>query len=380
MAHREQDSRMDLSGNYYSANTGLTKTSTFKIGMTEVCDDVDPGWGTDNDFTLEKVEQYIPVLVGEEVNSQGVAVKVFYSYPIGYRPIPPPATRWGIPTIWELQNLCVDVAARTSPSRCDMSVPTAIGELRDLPSLIQNAGNRALRAIASGHLSWKFCLAPMIGDLRKISRFTKAVQSRFKRLTELAERPIVTSRVPLQRLKHESSPQGVVLHSEGAYVTGLRTIKYTRQEWASIRWKLLVQPPLCVKSRYDLAERLVRGITSYGALEAAWNLQPWSWLADWFLGIGTWLQANNNTIPAIAGGFCWMCTDTSMCTYAVTQKPSWLQVTGQHFDGTTRKLRRAPGVSPLIPKVPVLPALNPGQLSILSSLALLKMRLPKRFR
>lgn len=390
MAHREQDNRVTTTGTYWWKTTGVTKTATVKSGEQVVCDDVDPGFWTDNDLTIVRSRQNIPLLSGAEVTSGGVKLREFFSYPIGYRPIPPPVTYYGgIPTFWDLQNLCVQIAARTSPSRANLSVPTAIGELRDIPQLIQNAGNRALRAVASGYLSWRFCLAPMISDLRKMARFTKAVQSRFERLTRMASRPWSTSTVSLARstspiidasTDSQGYPKRVTIHSEGATVTAYRKIRYTHDEWCSIRWKLLVQPPLDAKSRFDLSERLVRGITCYEALQTAWNLQPWSWLVDWFLDIGTWLQANNNTIPAIASGFCWMCTDTSETWYTQVNKPSWLELTGQHGEGIVRKLRRCPGVSPLLPPIPVMPALTAGTISILGSLALLKMNLPKRFR
>lgn len=385
MAHRELDNRYNTTGTYWWKVTGVTKTATVKSGEYWTCDDVDPGFGTDNDFTLVKENHRIPLLSGSEMSSDGsTKLKEFFSYPIGYRPIAPPVSHFGgVPTFGELQNLCVQIAARTSPSRANLSVPTALGELGDIPMLVQNAGNKALRAIAAGYLSWRFCLAPMISDLRRMSKFTAAVQHRFDRLTRMAKRPWSTSVVPVSNKSetvHLNGGDPITIHSEGATCRAFRNVTYTRKEWASIRWKLLVQPPLDAKSRYELSERLIRGITSYEALQTAWNLQPWSWLVDWFVDIGTWIQANNNTIPAIASGFCWMCTDTSRTSYHQYEHPSWVSIDGEHTEGITRKLRRCPGVSPLIPPIPVLPAITAGTASIVASLATLKIPIPRRFR
>lgn len=379
MAHREQDNRMDLSGSYHHYPVDLHSEATVKVGEYWYCDDVDPGFGSDNAFTLRKVKQWIPLVLGEEW-LDGHLLKSFYSFPIGYRPSPPAATMWPIPSFSELQNTTVSVAARTNPSREDISLPTSIGELRDIPMLLQNAGNRALRAVAAGYLSWRFCLAPMVSDLRKLSDFTSRVQRRFQLLTRLMGRKSSTARVSLGNKVAQTNPATVVLHSEGAMFVGKRTVKYTRNEWATIRWKLLTQPPRDVESRYALSERLVAGITSYGALQTAWALQPWSWLADWFIGFSDWLKANNNTIPAIASGFCWMCTDVSETSYTLTYKPYWADLVGQHTEGETRKLRICPGTSSLIPPVPAMPALTAGTASILASLATLKLPIPKRFR
>lgn len=379
MGYRTQDNRMSLSGTYYWKTTGVTKTATVKNGEVWECVDVDPGWGQDNAFTLKKTNQWVAQISGTEYNSSGIVLKQFMGYPVGYRPIPPPATCWTLPSVFELQNLSVTVAAKTSPNRSIGSMPTMIGEMRDLPSLIQNSGHRLLKAVAAGWLSWRFAIKPMIGDLVKISKFTESVQKRFQLLERLSRRKWVSGWVPLERKESTVGPTNVTIHSEGATVTGTRKITYKRKAWASIRWKLLVQPPLDVMSRYDLATRLVTGITCYGALETAWNLQPWSWLVDWFCNVSEWLQANNNTIPAIASGFCWMCTDSSEATYTISSKPAWVHLESMPTEGEVRKIRVIPGVSPLIPPIPCLPALTAGQASILGALALLKIRLPNRF-
>lgn len=371
MATKTRDDRVPNSGTYYYRPTGVTKVDTVMHGAQQVQVGVDPGWNQDNFFEQQKLETYTPGLTGTEFTSGGIVVKQFANYPIGYRPTPPPVTAFaGLPSLTELHNKCVHVAALTNPSRASTSGLSMIGEMRDIPTMTKRFGRNALAAVSRGYITWRFAYKPLLNDLRVMSKFTKAVQSRFHELTKLAERKWVGKSVNLGSYTAATPPQTVMVHSEGAYVSAYRRVKFTRKEWASIRWKLLVKPPLSAMARYDLSERLVSGITCYEALVMAWELTPWSWLTDWFWGLGDWLAANNNTIPAVAGGFCWMATDTAESSYDVISKPEWVNLLGPHSEKTTRKIRLVPDTTALIPPVPALPALTGGQLSILGGLQL----------
>jgi len=242
--------------------------------------------------------------------------------------------------------------------------------MRDIPAMTQRLGRNALAAVAKGYVTWRFAYKPLLNDLKTISKFTRSVVSRFEYLRKLSERKWVGKTVTLGSTSVDLPRESVMIHSEGAYISGYRYVRVTRKEWASMRWKLLCTLPPSVMARYDLADRLVKGVTSYETLQMAWELTPWSWLVDWFYGLGDYIAANNNTIPALPGGFCWMATDTATSSYAVISKPEWVTLSGAHFEKTTRKIRLVPGVSSLIPPVPVLPILTNGQASILGGLVL----------
>lgn len=369
---KQWDDRVPTSGTFWTSVTDTTKVASTLHGKYGTLVDVDPGFNQDNFFELQKFETGVPALTGTELSS-GVPTKIFSSYPVGYRPQPPPVSALGgIPSLSELHNKCVHVAALTNPSRSGVSMPQTLAEMRDIPAMTKRFGRNALTAVARGYVTWRFAYKPLLNDLRTISKFTKAVQARFNELRKLGERKWVGKSVSLGSSRVTSPGESVMVHSEGCYVSGNRYVTTTRQEWASIRWKLLVSLPPTVMGKFELADRLVNGITSYETLQMAWELTPWSWLTDWFVGLGDWITANNNTIPAIASGFCWMATDTAISQYRIISKPQWVDLDGPHFEKTTRKLRLVPGVSPLIPPVPALPALTGGQVSILSALALSK--------
>lgn len=369
MSTKQWDNRVSTSGQYWTIATGVTKVASTRHGEYGVVVDVDPGFNQDNFFELQKFETAVPSLSGTEFSSSGNATKVFVDYPVGYRPQPPSVSAFGgLPSWAELQAKCVKVAALTNPSRAMVSLPVTLGEMRDIPSALQRFGRNALSAVAKGYITWRFAYAPMFSDLRTISKFTKSIQSRFDYLRKLSERKWVGKRVKLSNTKVWLPHEPVTVHSEGAHIGGFRHILHTRNEWASLRWKLLVSLPPDVLGRFELSERLVKGITCYEALQMAWELTPWSWLTDWFVNLSDWLAANNNTIPAIASGFCWMCTDSAKTQYDIQAKPAWVNLHGPHFEQTTRKIRLVPGVSPLIPPVPALPAITGGQASILGAL------------
>lgn len=373
--HREMDLRTGTSGTYYWKTTGVTKTSTALVGTKKVCDDIASGLGRDNYFNLIERNYWTPVLDGAELGTGGVILKQFKGYPIGYRPAPPNACGiWPVPTIGELEAICQAVAAETQPNASSVSMPSEIGELHDLPLLVKGWGNSLLKAVAKGYITWRFAVKPMISSLQKMSQFNKAVLDRFRYLERLKDKKWVSRRVFLGRSLHTTPPVRRTVHSEGCTITADQRISYLMKEWATIRWKLRVTLPADVMARYYLAERLIKGITCYEALNTMWQLTPWSWLVDWFGNVSQFLAANQNTIPCIPSGFCYMRTVSARTEYSNVTKPSWVSLSGEHFEREQLKLRLVPAVEPQGLLVPTMPILTGGQWAILGSLAVLRWR------
>jgi hypothetical protein len=93
-----------------------------------------------------------------------------------------PTAKFGSLTGIDLNNLAWAILAGTNPQVPHVSVPSFIGELKDLPSLVKGYGDGLLKAVANANLSWRWAIRPMIGDLRKLCAFQKAMNNR---LTEL---------------------------------------------------------------------------------------------------------------------------------------------------------------------------------------------------
>jgi hypothetical protein len=122
-----------------------------------------------------------------------------------------------------------------------------------------------------------------------------------------------------------------------------------------------------------LARRLETGFTSFGALETAWELLPWSWFVDWFSNVGEILAATNNTVGCTWGRIAIMRLTRVSYKYDFdpTGSDVWPVFSGWYNQHTTCK-ERFVGI-PVIPvPLPRLPIIDGRKFSILLSLAALR--------
>jgi hypothetical protein len=120
----------------------------------------------------------------------------------------------------------------------------------------------------------------------------------------------------------------------------------------------------------DWARNLTFGLNSHGALAAAWELTPWSWLADWFSNVGDVIAATNNSVPCTWSNLCYMRKLRSV----IHAKPgshtleAWVSIDSDYVVQWLRKERYV--VFPVVPiPLPYLPIITGGKLSILAALA-----------
>jgi hypothetical protein len=346
-------------------------------GLYRTCDDVVDNWEGVNPFLVTHRFTYYPVLGGKELHANGSVLREFVDFPLAYRPgAPDPVAQFANYSSLELSNLAWEILGKTNPNVPHVSVPQGLGELKDLPDLVNGWGGNILRRIAKGYLSWRWAIAPMIGDLKKLLKFVKAVDERIIHLMRLRDGQTLRRRCHLGKTTVKPAPSYVILHSEGAVLKGWRQVTYTSEVWGTAQWKLDPSsnlPQLGYGPLKDLARRLALGITSHEALSVAWELTPWSWLADWFGDLGDVIAATNNTVPLTWEKVCLMRTRIGKSDYVLDKSASatWPTFKGWYVEDYTRKERQI--VFPITPvPIPFLPILDGGKLSILASLAALR--------
>lgn len=369
--HREQDLRILTVGTRVSP-IGPTTTNVSKTdGVWRISDDSVGLYPLPTDLQLYESGTYVPVRTLSRVNGWQ-----WHNCPLSYQPaIPDPRQKWPVLTALDRNNLAWEILSKTNPSVPHVSVPTAVGELKDLPGLVEGYGKGLLRACVNGYLSWRWAIKPMISDLRKLLRFQKAVNERLTWLYRLRAGETLRKRVVLSVTAINDSPSSVFIDTTGCWIVGTAQLRYVQKSWGTAQWKLLPDstlPEVGSRELNRLAWELTFGITSHELLATAWELTPWSWLADWFSNVGNVIAATNNSVGCTWGDVCYMRTSQAnrVVTYGSGSDADQLAaLAGQeYYAATIRKERYV--VFPVLPlPVPQLPILTNGQWSILTALA-----------
>lgn len=412
LRHREQDLRVQHFGSYTSTIGPTTYITDCTEGFRRVCDDfegtkINGKWSPPtNDFQLLEVFTHYP--------------KITAVSPGGYTwvnsPVQTQFTGWdprnvGYPALTGLDrsNMAWEILSKTNPSKPHVSVPTAIGELKDLPDLVRGYGDDILRKLKLGtyrglrsaklnaaairfvkanagrsapklagdYLAWRFAVRPMISDLLKLCRFMKAVDYRVNELMRLR-----TGR-PIRKRCRISESHGTRIDNPWNYIVesrvggGCNMVLWAEHEhvaWGTCTWKLQDGSQLPYMGYGEIehfARQLAAGYTWHEALATAWALCPWSWFADWFANTGDIIAATNNSVGLTWGDICYMReSSTDVKTGAVTGDP-WILAglsTPRYSLTWTRKERYV--CAPVVPfPFPKLPLLTQGQWSILAALA-----------
>jgi len=262
--------------------------------------------------------------------------------------------------------------ARTNPSRAIVSMPAFIGELRSLPGAIFDRGMSLLakypkRARRSNSVvDFNFGFAPLIGDLYRLVYFSTYVDDRVKELTNLHKKGGLHRRWNLETDAGDDVVENVAVWTlEGAWVEVTITRHTHRRRWATCRW--LPDVPELALSPADLREQAKFAVNGWNlSMADAWEILPWSWLADYFGNVGDYLLANRNAVGASCSSACIMTSIWTDTSHSVTMAPSWLKVSPASEYYATK--HRQPNV-PVGLTIATSPFLGARQLLTLASIA-----------
>jgi hypothetical protein len=371
LRHREQDLRTTSIGSYTSP-IGPTTTLYSKVdGFRRTCDDFIGNRLHANDFSLMEEFTYYPTLTCTSPTGH-----VWLEQPVGFRPGTWDPRNWyPVLTALDRSNKAWEILSKTNPSQAHISVPTFIGELKDLPGLVKGYGQGLLKAVSNGYLSWRWAIRPMIGDLKKLFSFVKAVDNRTTMLMKLRNGETLRKRVKLGTVRGSLATSNLVVESKsGGGCNGLFKAYHTSTAWGTVQWKLLPDsklPTLGYGPLREMARNLTFGFTSHELLATAWELTPWSWLADWFGNTGDIIAATNNTVGCTWSDICYMRTSESNTEVLSFTGDPWVIAGLRNRNYVlTQKRKERYVCSPSVPfPFPQLPILTNGQWSILAALA-----------
>lgn len=373
--HREMDRVLYPSGQYTNQTTGIIRTKSAPSGMVKYCDDWVGNRDGDNPLLIV-TETYDPVFADGVVNG-----KVLVNWPLNWwvnKTSLSATAFWPTP---DWATMASQACAAMNPNRPAFNMLSFGGESRDLPSLIATVPSslmkraRILRHYANFHLSWEFGWKPLVSDTQKALAAADAVSQRLKWLNDLAAGKSVYRRYQLPPQDDVRNANTLVSTETETYTQKHRyTDRRHADSWVTSRWKA-VFPRLTIPSdparRLKQARDLTYGLTSMSAVEAWWQLLPWSWLTDWFTDVGQFLAVVNNSLLLQLESLCWCRRSTASRWFAIASStPGDITLRGS---GTYRKivLERKDIRSYVLGQPTLsLPALTSRQLAILASVAL----------
>jgi hypothetical protein len=368
---------------YISGSLIIDQTQTAATNFSSQCDDF-TGKGVDHNLTIERWDQTaIQPLNGR--SSAGTSYKEFINWF--------PSTSSGIEnhltdSLPSNTSVATSTLAASNPSRPYISVPNFVYELKDLPEMIRDIGKIKLYAkrfyyrnkpgghwkpvgskdIANHYLSGVMGWSPLISDIRKLLDFQAKVTKRMRELDRL-----FNDNKGLHRKVHSpswvqvlSDTRSVTVDSSLSVLTTCRVDRITRVEkWGSTRWSATALPLVKYndKQLHSLALSLVLGLNANP--KALWDALPWSWMIDWFVNVGTYLQAHTNIVPVIPQTPCVMVYQRTTASYVRTDTNSWLRG-GDGSKIHETKLRFVGGSGTLSASIPFM---GSRELSILGALA-----------
>jgi len=388
--HRERENLNGKGGSsfYYLANP-QTSVRVASEGITQTCDDVVGNYPRPNPLDLSTIHTYHPVLDGRLLGGGGALLRELIAYPIDYHPSPSDP-RESFPFLDEVDrsNVGWQLLAKTNVSLPHVDLPSFLAELpefvsgvyamrlREIPKLVKEYGSNLMKAAAAGHLTWRWAIKPMVSDIRTMLNFMDAVERRERVLENLLVSKSVKRKAGLGNSHVDFPETEVFLHSStGATIKAKRKVTHSSSMWGSVKWKLIGDGgiPTTEAGRRNAAYLQTLGITSRGALQALWEITPWSWFIDWFAGLGTILAATDNTIPMTWSENCVMRKSRSDTRFELLPGSwqDWCTISGMPVEIHERKERYL--CAPILPFIPSLqPLVDLKAWSILGSLAALK--------
>lgn len=314
------------------------------------------------------------IQVGSVSGYGGAFHSAFTEWPIGSNTIPGHLTLPSSPP--SSASAATDVLARTNPSRAEVSIPNFIVELREFPKMLFKKGRNHQKKFKTGNrgdqrldqsdsvVEFNFGWDLLMKDLAGMFNFTDHVNKRVKELNGLYHRNGLRRRRTTWSDSLSFIGDAVVLHSTSGFVNGRYKTTTEARQWVTTQWKpnALVPIPSADELLWT-AKSTVHGWS--GPHIFLWNALPWSWFADYFVNVGDFLSATNNSVGAVSSNTCVMTQKSTTREMIITSSSDYFSVSPGRAERVT-KLREPTGAS----LVASWPFLTTKQLLTLSSIAL----------
>lgn len=274
---------------------------------------------------------------------------------------------------WQLSTV-----AATNPSRPVVTPPELLQDLIELPAMIKHAGDllsgkvkpTTSKDVANLHLAIRFGWLPLIDDLNKLMHMNDYIQRRMQEIQKLKSGRGLRRRIVINADEQFGKYTTTFSVAVGTSFKASQSQNVSRKQWATIRW-WSVPPtgsPTPDDSAYNLARKVVLGLTPEGMAKGAWNVIPWTWMLGWFTNVGQMALANSNTVPAQHSAVCLMNEVKATALSGGITPVGPVRQNSVHISGVATYSAKTRLVSGTITPGFNMPLLDMSKLSILGSL------------
>jgi len=276
-----------------------------------------------------------------------------------------------IPDVPTDPQVALNAASRSNPSKPVVDVPSEIGQSADLIGLLRLKGRNIIKHAGNLYLAKEFALDPIFRLVKQSHKFVDQYHRRMKVLQRLQGKGKYR-----KTTKHgtysRSGTYSKVIQSQGVFIQKDFFANTTVDVRATTTWFPNGNfSSLDAKSLRLLNHRILSGMKNGGIspidLHLIWELIPWTWLIDWFTGMGDFISLMGNTVNFSCGGV------SVIRETKTTYENGGGTVAGVRYDPVTIRrrnyLRRPTVVAPYAQ----LPILNGEQLGILAALKAVRL-------
>jgi len=197
--------------------------------------------------------------------------------------------------------------ADANPNSPALDLPLFLFELREFPRMLRDLGRvleRKLKPsdVPGGYLAYKFGWAPLIKDAISLMSLSQEISRRIEFLNESKRKERYSRTLNDSTVQNYVAPADLLIQSATSPTRSLtvrRRTEYRHKVWYSARLEMddADRAELLALLRDDGPARtfFLLGLSHVSA-STLWNALPWSWLSDYLVNVGDFLEAGSGAI------------------------------------------------------------------------------------
>lgn len=388
--------------------TGSEHRYETRNNVKDTCDDVVGFFNSDNPLLIRKERTNGSLLSGATGTSR---TRTLYVDEPSFHSVVRREPPWQILFESEASSMLRGLAL-TNPSRPDYLAPAFIAEMRDIPRMVKygaelakhindllynrrrrgadrwsksgdispeyiiqelrpTVGNALSKAkqLAMANLTLQFGVAPLVNDIASAFLWPESVDKRLEEIKRLHQGSGLKRRVDLVDDKTEWVWRDIALSSSPNLWVDF-PVKQKVHRWMVVTYRpTTFTPPVSRLTQGMNSElrNMMSGLTLSAIGSSAWELLPWSWLADYFGSVGDFVASGNNHLQTRRSGTLMTHTtnEWSHGQYSWTYSSGKVVLSSGSFSEEYKK--RIPIPMGILPDFGI-PFLGGRQLSILGSI------------